>query len=94
MYLKERQYPLRPNSDQHQFSPNNIHTLSREKVMKIAKMITKEKMPRSCIKFSQQFLTGNIWRSVWGICMWILGLKGLKGNGTFVIQKILSNWTL
>jgi len=37
--------PLSPNSDQHQFSPNNIHTLSREKVMRIAKMITKEKMP-------------------------------------------------
>ena len=31
--------------DQHQFSPNNIHTLSREKVMRIAKMITKEEMP-------------------------------------------------
>ena len=37
--------PLSPNSDQHQFSPNNIHTLSREKVMRIAKMITKEEMP-------------------------------------------------
>ena len=22
--------PLRPNSDQHQFSPNNIHTMSRD----------------------------------------------------------------
>ena len=27
--------PLSPNSDQHQFSPNNIHTLSRDKVMRI-----------------------------------------------------------
>ena len=32
--------PLSPNSDQHQFSPNNIHTLSRDWVMRINKMIT------------------------------------------------------
>ena len=37
--------PLSPNSDQQQFSPNNVHTLSRDKVMRINKMITKEKMP-------------------------------------------------
>ena len=41
-------------------------------------MITKEKMPGSFIKFSQLILKGNVWRSVWRICMWILGLKGLK----------------
>ena len=35
--------PLSPNGDQHQFSPNNIHTSSREKVMRITKMITKKK---------------------------------------------------
>ena len=27
--------PLSPNSDQQQFSPNDIHTLSRDKVMRI-----------------------------------------------------------
>ena len=32
---------LSANSDQKQFSPNNIHTLSRDKVMRINKMITK-----------------------------------------------------
>ena len=37
--------PLSPNSDQHQFSPDNIRTLSRDTVMRINKMITKEKMP-------------------------------------------------
>ena len=37
--------PLRANSDQQQFSPNNIRTLSRDKVMGINQMITKEKMP-------------------------------------------------
>ena len=32
--------PLSPNSDQHQFSPNNIHTLSRDEVMRIKKVVT------------------------------------------------------
>ena len=36
--------PLSPNGDQHQFSPNNIHMLPREMVMRVNKMITKEKM--------------------------------------------------
>ena len=35
--------PSSPNGDQHQFSPNDIHTLSRDKVMRIIKIITKEK---------------------------------------------------
>ena len=35
---------LSRNSDQHQFSPDNIHMLPREMVMRINKMITKEKM--------------------------------------------------
>ena len=77
--------PLSPNSDQHQFSPNNIHTLSRNKVMRINEMITKEKMPRSFIRVSQLIRKGNVWGSVWRICMWILGLKGLK---LYVILKI------
>ena len=42
-------HPLSPNSDQQQFSPNNIHTLSRDKVVRIYKMITKEKMPWNII---------------------------------------------
>ena len=37
--------PLSPNSDQHQFSPDSIRTLSRDAVMRIDKMITKDKMP-------------------------------------------------
>ena len=35
--------PLSPDSDQHQFSPNNIHMLPREMIMRVNKMITKEK---------------------------------------------------
>ena len=46
--------PLSPNSDQQQFSPNNIHRLSRAKSMRINKMITKKK---SLIFY--QFLSTN-----------------------------------
>ena len=70
--------PLSPNSDQHQFSPNNIHTLSRNKVMRINEIITEEKMPRLFIKVSQLILKGNVWRSVWRICKWMLGLNPLS----------------
>ena len=35
--------PLSPKSDQHQFSPNNIHTKPREKIVRINKMITSGK---------------------------------------------------
>ena len=45
--------PVSPNSDNHQFSFNNIHTLSREIVTRINQMITKEKMLWSVIKPSQ-----------------------------------------
>ena len=37
--LKTPFNPLSPNSDQQQFSLNNVHTLSRDKVVR------KEKMP-------------------------------------------------
>ena len=46
--------------------------------MRINEMITKEKMPRSFIRVSQLIRKGNVWGSVWRICMWILGLKGVK----------------
>ena len=36
--------PLSPSSEQNQFSPNNIHMLPREMVMRVNKMISKEKM--------------------------------------------------
>ena len=44
------------NSDQHQISPNNVTTQSREKFLRINEMITKRKMLRSVIKFSQLIL--------------------------------------
>ena len=57
-------------------------------------MINKEKMPRSFIKFSQLILKGNVWRSVWRICincLCTLGLKGLtqckKANDQASVQE-------
>ena len=46
--------------------------------MRINKMITIEKIARSFIKFSQLIPKGDVWRSVWRMCRWILGLKGLS----------------
>ena len=43
--------------------------------MRIYEMINEEKLLWSAIKFSQLILKGNEWRSVWRICMWILGLR-------------------
>ena len=45
LFIKLLFNPPSPNNDQQQFSPNNIHTLSRGKVMRINKMITIEKIP-------------------------------------------------
>ena len=63
--------PLSPDSDQHQYSPNNIHMLPREIVMRVNKMITKEKcldlLPnslnyflRKCMKVSMENLYVDI----------------------------------
>ena len=82
--------PLSPNSDQYQVSPNIIHTFSRDKVRRITKMITKEKMPWSFIKFSQLILKGNVCRSLWRICTCILGLKRLIWTPYYYRQFVLS----
>ena len=52
-------------SDHHQFSPNNIHLKPREKVTRINKIITLRKVHWYFI------------RSVWRICIRILGLLRL-----------------
>ena len=87
--------PLNANSDRQQFSRNNIHALSRDKVMRINKMITIDKMLWSLIKFSQLIVWGDVWRSVWRICMWILGLKGLIWQKSPFVRKsikICKSW--
>ena len=61
-------YPLSLNSDQHQFSPNNINTSLTEKIMKINKMITEGNLCqilstnslRKCMQISQENLCMDI----------------------------------
>ena len=82
--------PLSRKSDQHQFSPNYINKLSKEKLGRINKMTNKGEMLLSIlqlyIKFSPVILQGNVSPLVWRICMWILGLKGLYGTVPRVIN--------
>ena len=56
LFLKVFLNPLSTNSAQNQFSPNNIHMLPRAVVMKVNKIISKEKMLWSIIKLSQVIL--------------------------------------
>ena len=69
--------PLGPKRDQHQFSPTNISWSSTVKVMRITKLITKREIAVILNQILSTILKRNRWRSVWRICMWILGLKGL-----------------
>ena len=62
--------------------------------MRINKMITIEKIARSFIKFSQLIPKGDVWRSVWRMCMWILGLKGLSENALVGLTNVYLSMTL
>ena len=52
IYIRFNMLEFLKNGDQDQFSPNDIHTLSRDKLKRINEVITKEKMLWSFIKFS------------------------------------------
>ena len=54
-------------------------------------MITKEKRLWSFIKFSQLIFNGNVWRLVWRICIWILGLKGLRFEQWLIVGGFWSD---
>ena len=72
--------------------PLTINTQSREKVVRIDKIIPKGQMLWTFIKFCQLILYGNALRPVWRNCMWILGLiKGLKAWHLLVLQIMLSS---
>ena len=45
--------PISPKSDQHEYSPNYINTLPREKVRRINQMINNGGILLSFMKFSQ-----------------------------------------
>ena len=68
--------PLSPNSDQDQFSPNNIHTLSRDRLWELIKWSTK----RKCLDLLSNSLS-QFFKEMYGdqfgefVC-WYWGLKG------------------
>ena len=77
IYLAFPQKEVNPYSHQHQFSSNNLHALPGE-------MDKQRENIWSSIKLSYLLLFGNIWRWVWRICMWILGLSpGAGGVGRY-----------
>ena len=51
--------PLSPDSDQHQFSPNNIHILLREMIMRVNKMIAKDLLSNSLNYFFKEMYEGQ-----------------------------------
>ena len=50
---------LSPDSDQHQFSPNNIHILPREMIMRVNKMIAKDLLSNSLNYFFKEMYEGQ-----------------------------------
>ena len=62
--------PSSPNSDQHQFSAKDIHTLAREKVMRVNKMITKDLLSNSLNLFLKEMYRDQFRefvRGYWGL---------------------------
>ena len=72
---KSQEWPISIFSSQYPY-------IIKENVMRFNIMITSRKMLWSFIKFSQLIFKGDVWRSVWRICMWLLGLKGLSSMPT------------
>ena len=66
-----------PDSYQHQFSPNNIHMLSREMIMRVNKMITKEKKCFDLLFNSLNYFFKEMYEDQYG--EFICGYRGLKG---------------
>ena len=74
--------PLNPNSDKHLISPYSITGWSDIQVMRIKKMITKDKMSWCLSKFSQL------------VCMLTLGLKELRRGLCTVLSCFIRSVTL
>ena len=69
--------PLSPDSDQHQFSPNNIHMLPREMIMRVNKMITKKKNALIYYQTLSTIFFKEMYEGQYG--EFICGYWGLKG---------------
>ena len=78
--------PLTLKSDQHLFSPYNITPESLIRVMREENnhQINKLMIVKQILLVST---LGNVWRTVWRICILMLGCKGLKLNACCISQK-------
>ena len=67
-------------SAQHQFSPNNISRskINKRKGYEIYSIDDRRENTLIFYQILSTILKRNVWRSVWRICIWILGLKGLR----------------
>ena len=74
-YLAGLFNPLSPNSDQHQFSPNNIHRLSSAISMRINQMITRRKIS-DFLSISPNEFCKEMYRNQFG--EFVYGYWGLK----------------
>ena len=84
--------PLSPYNDQQQFSLNDVHTWSRDKVTRITKMIIKEKMPWSFIKFSQLILKKMYGDQFGEFTCGYSGLKGLTAIYWFIKWSVVQSF--
>ena len=73
---------LWPLSDKHIISPYNIIPESHIRVTRIKEMITKLGCSWILNKFSLSPTLGNVWRTVWRICILILGCKELISDSS------------
>lgn len=58
--------PVSPNSDEHQFFPNDIHMLAREMVTRFKQMITPEKMFWS-LNSLNLIISKDLYVDIWGL---------------------------
>ena len=66
----------------------NNYKIKRKDYMGINAMITYGKILWSLIKFSLLILKENLWRSVWRICLWILGLLSYYNSERFMVAGV------
>ena len=70
--------PLDAKSDQHQFFSHQHQQIIKSKAYEIYQIDYQRENALILNQILSTILKRNVWRSVWRICMWILGLKGLS----------------
>ena len=78
--------PLAPKSDKHLISSYNITPESHSKVMRIKEVITSVRLLIVELILLVSTL-GNVKRTVWRICISMLGCKGLSHGDSVASRK-------